>query len=78
MTLNKNQKIATIMYCLGVIVILFALTPWYEYHDDPIKFGTIFILPRHRIYFQLLYIELTTWSIFYLLSLMVLKIGKKE
>jgi hypothetical protein len=79
MNLSKWQKIATIVFAIGIIVVFCALTPWSDYGSSgsPLKFGTFFKLPQYVISFRVFYIEIGVWALFYLLALMVLNRTKK-
>lgn len=80
MTFNKNQKIATIIYCLFIIVIPLFLTPYFfirysggfdNYHTE-IRFGNFFSL-TDSIAYPKFFIEIAIVTVIYSLSLILLK-----
>lgn len=77
--MNKGQKIATIIFAIGLLIIFLALTPWDDYHtDNNIGFGTFFLLDPDDIYYKTLYIEIGLWTLFYLLSVLLLKSSRNK
>ena len=72
MTLNRNQKIATIVFGIGIIVVVLFLTP-YEKDEPGEHYGDLFLIYTGAIEFTKFFIELGLLVVLYLLSLLVLK-----
>jgi hypothetical protein len=80
MQLNRNQKILTIIYCIGILIILFALTPAYfvEHNDKLSYYGSFFHVNPDRVFYGRFFAELGTWTLFYLLFSLILKTPEKK
>lgn len=77
--MNKGQKIVTIIYAVGLLIIFLALTPWYDYNaDNGVNYGTFFLLAPKMIYYKSLYFEIGLWTALYLLSVLFLKSSKNK
>lgn len=79
MTINKNQKIATVTYLLFIILIFLFLTPYivhpinnYAHADEQIFFGNFFFIHNPISYIKF-FTEIGLISLVYLLSLVILK-----
>jgi hypothetical protein len=76
MTFNRNQKIATIGYCICLVVILLVLTPNYYYGDYYFKgtlFGNFFLMQSDSVAYKKLFFELGLLSVIYFFGLIMLK-----
>lgn len=79
MDLNKSQKIATLIYCMGIIIVLFALTPWSEDKYSAARYGTYFAVEsKFRVHYKALYFELGILTFLYLMALIYFKTSKSS
>ncbi len=74
MTFNKFQKIITVLYFVGLIIILSFLTPYISvgYKYNRFKFGNFFTINSPIIYTKF-FIEIGILTIIYFLSIIILK-----
>jgi len=84
MILNKNQKRATIIYCVLLVVIFLFFTPCvyyryngYGYEYDHDGFGDFLLIDSGRIIFTKLFFEMGLLTIICLLSLVIFKTNGK-
>lgn len=80
MQLNKNQKTATIVYAVAILIILLFFTPVFKDVDDKLTpgFGSIFSTKREIVYFDKLWLYIGSLTFFYLLSLFFFNTRKRS
>jgi len=74
---NKKQKIATIVYAFGILILFFAITPIQD-DNGYLRFKPLFLNDGDHVEYRMFLTELLILTIFYFLALYFFKSGEAD